>query len=109
MAISTREEPRRPAGRQLREPPAPPPPLRPPPPPLHGGPLTLLRFAARHRLLRPSYARLVLRWLWLKVRWRGRLVTDGLCFVCPGVTFEIGRDARVRLGRWSWVGNGCKI
>jgi acetyltransferase-like isoleucine patch superfamily enzyme len=84
-------------------------PLRPPPPPLRGGPLTLLRFARRHRMLRPSYARLVLRWWWLKLRWRGRLVTDGLCFVRPGVTFEIGREATVRLGRWCWIGDGCKI
>ena len=60
-------------------------------------------------MLRPGYAPLLARWLWLKLRWRGRLVTDGLCFVCPGVKFEIGRDARVVLGRWSWVGDGCKI
>jgi acetyltransferase-like isoleucine patch superfamily enzyme len=60
-------------------------------------------------MLRPSYARLVLRWLWLKLRWRGRLVTDGLCFVRPGVTFEIGREATVRLGRWCWIGDGSKI
>ena len=25
------------------------------------------------------------------------------------MTFEIGRDARVHLGRWSWIGHGCKI
>jgi len=83
--------------------------LRLPPPPLHGGPLALLRFMAAHGMLNAKYARLVVRWLWLKVRWRGRLQTDGLCFVCPGVTFEIGRDAVVRLGRWSWIGDGCKI
>ena len=40
-----------------------------------------------------GYARLLLRWAWLKLRWRGRLQTDGLCFVGPGVTFEIGKDA----------------
>jgi acetyltransferase-like isoleucine patch superfamily enzyme len=60
-------------------------------------------------MLNAKYARLVVRWLWLKARWRGRLQTDGLCFVCPGVTFEIGPDAVVRLGRWSWIGDGCKI
>ena len=52
---------------------------------------------------------LIARWLWLKLRWRGRLRTDGLCFVCPGVKFEIGRDATVSLGRWSWIGHGCKV
>jgi acetyltransferase-like isoleucine patch superfamily enzyme len=79
------------------------------PPPLHGGPLGLLRFLRRNRMLDARYARLGLRWLWLKLRWRGRLQTDGLCFVGPGVTFEIGRDAVVRLGRWSWIGHGSKI
>ena len=57
----------------------------------------------------PKYLRLLLRWAWLKLRWRGRLRTDGVCFVGPGVTFEIGRDAVVHLGRWSWIGHGCKI
>jgi acetyltransferase-like isoleucine patch superfamily enzyme len=79
------------------------------PPPLHGGPLTFLRFAREHRMLKPGYAVLIVRWLWLKLRWRGRLQTDGLCFVCPGVKFEIGRDACVKLGRWSWIGHRCKI
>jgi acetyltransferase-like isoleucine patch superfamily enzyme len=79
------------------------------PPPLHGGPLTLLRFAASHHMLHWGYLPLIARWLWLKLRWRGRLRTDGLCFVGPGVKFEIGRQASVTLGRWSWVGHGCKI
>ena len=79
------------------------------PPPLHGGPRTLLRFAIRNRMISWRYARLVAHWLWLKLRWRGRLVTDGLCFVSPDVTFEIGRDARIHLGRWSWLGHGCKV
>jgi acetyltransferase-like isoleucine patch superfamily enzyme len=86
-----------------------PPIVRAGPPPLHGGPLTFLRFARAHHMLRPGYALLVARWAWLKLRWRGRLQTDGLCFVCPGVKFEIGRDARVKLGRWSWIGHRCKI
>ncbi|HET9073666.1 MAG TPA: acyltransferase [Solirubrobacteraceae bacterium] len=93
--------------------PAPPPsvplPLRDGPPPRHGGPLTLWRFARRHRMLRPQYAGLVLRWAWLKLRYRGRLITDGLCFIMPGVTFEIGPQATVVLGRWSWLGHGTKV
>ncbi len=79
------------------------------PPPLRGGPLTLLRFLRDHGMLTTSYARLIARWLWLKLRWRGRLKTDGLCFVCPKVTIEIGRGATLHLGRWSWIGHGTKI
>ena len=79
------------------------------PPPLHGGPLTLLRFARRNGMLHWRYAVLVARWAWLKLRFRGRLVTDGLCFVGTGVRFEIGPEARVHLGRWSWIGHGCKV
>jgi acetyltransferase-like isoleucine patch superfamily enzyme len=93
-------------------PPAPPtlPPIvREAPPPLRGGPLTLLRWLHAHGMLDRHYARLGLRWLWLKLRWRRRLQTDGLCFVLPGVALEIGRDARVVLGRWSWIGHGTKI
>ena len=40
---------------------------------------------------------------------RAAAAPTGSRFVCPGVTFEIGRDARVRLGRWSWIGHGTKI
>jgi acetyltransferase-like isoleucine patch superfamily enzyme len=95
--------------RQRTPPAAAPPIVRAEPPPLHGGPLTFLRFAREHHMLRPGYAVLIARWAWLKLRWRGRLQTDGLCFVCPGVKFEIGRDACVKLGRWSWIGHRCKI
>ncbi len=80
-----------------------------PPPPKRGGPLALLRFAKEHRLLRPRYLLCLLRYLRLKARLRGRLVTDGPCFIGPGVTFEVGDDARVVLGRWSWIGDGCKL
>jgi acetyltransferase-like isoleucine patch superfamily enzyme len=86
-----------------------PPVVRGSPPRLRGGPLTFLRFAREHDMLRPSYLPLVLRWLWLKARWRDRLKTDGLCFVGRGVKLEIGRTATLALGRWSWVGQGTKI
>jgi acetyltransferase-like isoleucine patch superfamily enzyme len=79
------------------------------PPPLRGGPRALLRFARAHGMLNRKYAWLALRWAWLKLRWRGRLETDGLCFIGPGVTFEIGRGAKVRLGRWCWIGHGTKV
>src|SRR4051795_326143 len=92
--------------------------VAPPPTPLHtrdapdpltGGPLELLRFMRSNGMLNLDYARLALRWARLKLRWGKRLQTDGLCFVGPGVTLEIGRDAVVRLGRWSWIGHGTKI
>lgn len=86
-----------------------PPGVRADPAPLHGGPLAFLRFARHHGMLNWKYARLGLRWAWLKLRWRGRLETDGLCFVAPDVVFEVGPAATVRLGRWSWIGHGTKI
>jgi acetyltransferase-like isoleucine patch superfamily enzyme len=79
------------------------------PPPRHGGPLALLRFLRAHGMLRANYARLALRLAWLKLRFGRRLQTDGLAFVGPGVKLQIGRDATVHLGRWSWIGHGCKI
>ena len=79
------------------------------PPPRHGGPIALLRFMAAHGMLNLKYARLIARLGWLKLRFGRRLVTDGLCFVGPGVQVEIGRNARLVLGRWSWIGHGCKI
>ena len=79
------------------------------PAPLRGGPLALARFMRGHGMLTPRYARLCLRWAWLKLRWGRRLQTDGLCFVGPGVTLEIGRGAVLSLGRWSWIGHGCKL
>ena len=88
---------------------APPAPVRGEPPPRHGGPLVLLRFLRERRMLSWRYARLGLRLAWLKLRFRGRLRTDGPAFVGPGVKLEIGRDAVLHLGRWSWIGHGCKI
>jgi len=79
------------------------------PPPRHGGPLTLLRFMRAHGMFNLNYARLVARFAWLKLRMRGRLVTDGLCFIAPGVELEVARGARLVLGRWSWLGHRCKI
>jgi acetyltransferase-like isoleucine patch superfamily enzyme len=95
--------------RESKRPALVPPPIRPAPRPLKGGPLALWRFARTHHMTGWGYWVLLARWLWLKLRWRGRLITDGLCFVAPGVKFEIGRNARVRLGRWSWIGHGCKV
>jgi acetyltransferase-like isoleucine patch superfamily enzyme len=76
---------------------------------LHGGVFALLRFMRANHMLNRRYAYLIARWLLLKVRYRGRLQTDGLCFVCPRVKLEIGKHATLRIGRWAWVGHGCKI
>jgi acetyltransferase-like isoleucine patch superfamily enzyme len=79
------------------------------PAPLHGGPLVLLRFMRANGMLRPGYAALLARLAWLKLRFGRRLQTDGICFVCPRVKLEIGRHATLRIGRWAWIGHGCKI
>jgi acetyltransferase-like isoleucine patch superfamily enzyme len=79
------------------------------PAPAHGGPLALLRFMRDHRMLNARYALLLARYALLKLRYRSRLQTDGLCFICPGVKLEIGRDATLSIGRWAWIGHGCKI
>ena len=83
--------------------------LRGPPPPRHGGLLTLLRFMRRKRMLTPKYARLVLRLGVRKLRFGRRLVLDGLAFIGPGCTLQIGKKASIELGRWSWLGHGCKL
>jgi acetyltransferase-like isoleucine patch superfamily enzyme len=85
--------------------------LRTPPPPRHGGLLTLLRFMRRHRMLTAKYLRLIVR---LGRRrfltpYGRRLKLDGLAFIGPKVVLQIGRNARIELGRWSWVGHGTKI
>jgi acetyltransferase-like isoleucine patch superfamily enzyme len=83
--------------------------LRGAPEPTHGGPLALLRFMRAHRMLTPSYARLLARYSLLKLRFGSRLQTEGVCFICPGVRLEIGRHATLRVGRWAWIGHGSKI
>ncbi len=62
-----------------------------------------------NNMVNRHYAVLGARWLWLKLRWRGRLQTDGICFVCPKVQFEIGRGATLHIGRWAWIGHGSKL
>jgi acetyltransferase-like isoleucine patch superfamily enzyme len=79
------------------------------PAPPHGGPITLLRFMRANGMLTPGYLRLLLRLAALKLRFGRRLQTEGLCFICPRVKLEIGRNATLRIGRWAWIGEGCKV
>lgn len=99
------------AARESSAPPHPEPTAAPrlPPPPRHGGLLTLLRFMHANHMLSAAYARMLARLALLKLRHRGRLRTDGLCFICPGVQLEIGRHAKLHIGRWAWIGHGTKI
>ncbi len=83
--------------------------LRRAPEPLHGGPLALARFLRANHMLSFSYAHLLTRWVLLKLRYRRRLQTDGICFICPSVRLEIGARATLRIGRWAWIGHGSKI
>ncbi|MGI8804269.1 MAG: acyltransferase [Thermoleophilaceae bacterium] len=81
------------------------------PPPRHGGPLALVRFMRRHRMLTPRYGGLVARLLRLRYlsTYGRRLALDGLAFVGGRVTLQIGAKGRVELGRWCWVGHGTKV
>ena len=62
----------------------------------------------RHGMLTPKYARLVVRLLRRRLTNR-RLRSDGIAFIGPRVTLQIGRRGRIELGRWSWLGHGTKI
>lgn len=84
-------------------------PVRPAPAPLRGGVLDLVRFLREHGMLGPGYLLLLARLAYFKLRFRGRLTTDGIAFITPGVRFEIGPGGHVHLGRWSWLGQGCKV
>jgi acetyltransferase-like isoleucine patch superfamily enzyme len=86
-----------------------PPEIRGAPPPRRGGLLTLLRFMRRKRMLNLKYGRLLARLGLRKLRHGRRLVLDGLAFIGPGCAIQIGRDGRIELGRWSWIGHACKL
>ena len=73
--------------------------------------MRLLGFLARNRMLSPKYARLFARYLrrrFLTVAgWRWR--TSGMVFFGRGLALQIGRRARIRFGRFVWIGDGTKI
>jgi acetyltransferase-like isoleucine patch superfamily enzyme len=86
-----------------------PPEVRAAPAPRTGGLFTLLRFMGSKGMLTPKYLRLIVR-LGLRKLWhRGRLELDGLAFIGPGCTLQVKPGAQIELGRWSWVGHGCKL
>ncbi len=80
-----------------------------PPAPRRGGPVALVVFMARNRMFHPRYVGCLLRFLRHKAVLRHRLVTDGPCFIGRGVAFDVGKDAVVKLGRWTWIGDGSKL
>jgi acetyltransferase-like isoleucine patch superfamily enzyme len=75
------------------------------------GPLAALGFAARHGMLNLKYARLLIRYLRRRLFTLSgrRMETDGMVFLGPSVQLQIGRRAKVRFGRFSWIGHGSKI
>jgi acetyltransferase-like isoleucine patch superfamily enzyme len=98
------------ASEPVAAPPADPlPELRESPPPRGGGLMSLLRFMRRKGMLNAKYLRLVLRLGLWKFRLGRRLRLDGLAFVGPRCQLEVGPNAVLELGRWSWIGHGCKI
>jgi acetyltransferase-like isoleucine patch superfamily enzyme len=86
-----------------------PPELRGTPPPREGGLLVLLRFMRHKGMLNLKYARLLLRLGRWKLRLGRRLRLDGIAFIGPGCVLEVGREAVLELGRWSWIGHGTKL
>jgi len=79
--------------------------------PTKRGPLALLRFLVRNPMITPKYGLLALRLLvrrFLTPTGR-RMALDGMLFLGRGVKLEIGKTARVRFGRWVWIGHGTKI
>ena len=97
-----------PARSPNRSPPRPPQ-IRGAPAPLHGGPLVLLRFMREHRMLTLAL-REARRALAVAEAALPRAPVDRRAVLrLPGVTIEIGKDAKLHLGRWSWIGHGSKI
>jgi acetyltransferase-like isoleucine patch superfamily enzyme len=74
------------------------------------GPLAALRFAARNRMLSTKYARLLLRFAVRRLTPSGRRMdTDGMVFLGPRLQVQVARRARLRLGRFVWIGHGTKV
>ena len=73
--------------------------------------IRFLAFARRHRMLTPKYARLYWRYLWRRYLTVGgwRMETDGPVFFGRDLQLQIAKGAKVRFGRFVWIGDGTKI
>jgi acetyltransferase-like isoleucine patch superfamily enzyme len=73
--------------------------------------IRLLRFLRQKGMLNPRYARLWWRYLWRRYLtpsgWR--FATDGPVFFGKHLQLQIAKGAELRLGRFSWLGDGTKI
>jgi acetyltransferase-like isoleucine patch superfamily enzyme len=80
-------------------------------PPRRTGPRALIAFLIRNRMITPKYALLALRLFRRKflTPTGRRMALDGMLFLGSGVKLQIGRSARVRFGRWVWIGHDTKI
>jgi acetyltransferase-like isoleucine patch superfamily enzyme len=73
--------------------------------------IATLRFLARNGMLKPSYARLLYRYLWRRLLtpagWRWQ--TDGPVFFGKRLELQIAKRGTIRFGRFVWIGDGTKI
>jgi acetyltransferase-like isoleucine patch superfamily enzyme len=74
-------------------------------------PVALFVFMRHNKMLNLKYARLIWRLLCKRylTRYGRRLKLEGICFFGQHLSLEIGKGAQLALGRWCWIGNGCKI
>jgi acetyltransferase-like isoleucine patch superfamily enzyme len=81
------------------------------PPPRRAGALAVARFWLRNGMVTPKYGLLVARLAWRRFLTPAgrRMSLGGMLFLGTRVTIQIGRRARVRFGRWVWIGHGTKI
>jgi acetyltransferase-like isoleucine patch superfamily enzyme len=73
--------------------------------------MRLLRFLVRNQMLTPKYGRLLLRYLrrrfFTVAGWRWE--TSGMLFLGRRLELQIAKGARIRFGRFVWLGDGTKI
>ncbi|HET8975257.1 MAG TPA: acyltransferase [Solirubrobacterales bacterium] len=73
--------------------------------------MRLLRFLRKNKMLNRRYARLLWRYAWRRfltpAGWRWE--TDGPVFFGRGLQIQIAKGAKVRFGRFCWIGDGTKI